>query len=117
EASTPTIGGALSRPPDSNGWYNHPVTASFSGSSFSSPVASCTAPVTYSGHDSASASLGGSCTDNAGKTVGTSVPFAYDATPPAVSALPSRAPDRNGWYNHPVTFAFGGTDATSGIAG
>ena len=55
--------------------------------------------------------------DNAGKTVSTNVPFAYDATPPAVSALPSRSPDHNGWYNHPVTFAFGGTDATSGIAG
>ena len=55
--------------------------------------------------------------DNAGKTVCTSIPFAYDATPPAVSALPSRSPDHNGWYNHPVTFAFGGTDATSGIAG
>ena len=59
----------------------------------------------------------GSCIDNAGKTVCTTFPFAYDATPPAVSALPSRSPDHNGWYNHPVTFAFGGTDATSGIAG
>ncbi len=116
EASTPTVGGALTRPPDANGWYNHPVTASFSGSSFSG-IASCTAPVTYAGPDSASASLSGSCMDNAGKSVSANTPFAYDATPPAVSALPSRSPDHNGWYNHPVTFAFGGTDATSGIAG
>lgn len=116
EKSTPAVGAALSRPPDQNGWYNHPVTASFTGSSFSG-IASCSAPITWSGNDSASASLTGSCTDNAGKTTSTSVPFAYDATPPSVSALPSRQPDHDGWYNHPVTFSFGGTDATSAVAG
>lgn len=40
-----------------------------------------------------------------------------DKTPPAVSsATPARAPDHDGWYNHPVPFAFHGADATSGIA-
>jgi hypothetical protein len=39
-----------------------------------------------------------------------------DKTPPVVAANPSRSPDRNGWYNHPLTVAFTGTDATSGIA-
>jgi len=116
EISNPTIAANLTPGPSAHGWYNHPVTAAFSGNSFSG-IASCTAPVTYAGPDSASASLSGSCTDNAGKSVSANTPFAYDATPPAVSALPSRSPDHNGWYNHPVTFAFGGTDATSGIAG
>jgi hypothetical protein len=32
------------------------------------------------------------------------------------SSAAARAPDRNGWFNHAVTVAFGGTDATSGIA-
>src|SRR5262252_3941842 len=40
-----------------------------------------------------------------------------DATPPTVSGgSPSRGPDANGWYNHPVDINFTGTDATSGIA-
>jgi hypothetical protein len=43
--------------------------------------------------------------------------FKIDKTPPAVTAAPSRAPDANGWYNHGLSVAFSGTDATAGIAG
>ncbi len=40
-----------------------------------------------------------------------------DRTPPRILApARSRAPDYNGWYNHPVDFAFRGADATSGVA-
>jgi hypothetical protein len=40
-----------------------------------------------------------------------------DATPPSVVGVePAREPDHDGWWNHPVAFAFDGTDATSGIA-
>jgi len=40
-----------------------------------------------------------------------------DKTPPIVSsAVPTRAADGNGWYRLPVAVAFGGTDATSGLA-
>ena len=40
-----------------------------------------------------------------------------DADPPTgVAATPSRAPDANGWYNHPLSLAWSGSDATSGIA-
>jgi hypothetical protein len=47
----------------------------------------------------------------------TTQPIKIDADPPtAVSANFARAPDFNGWYNHPVTAAWQGTDATSGIA-
>ena len=38
-----------------------------------------------------------------------------DATPPTVTATPARAPDANGWYNHPLSVTFTGSDATSGI--
>jgi hypothetical protein len=38
-----------------------------------------------------------------------------DATPPTVTAVPSRAPDSNGWYNHALSVGFSGADATSGI--
>jgi hypothetical protein len=33
-----------------------------------------------------------------------------------VSAVPARAADANGWYNHAVSVAFSGSDPTSGIA-
>lgn len=81
ETSSPTASVAPSRPPDSNGWYNHPLAFLFTGSSFSG-IASCTPSASYSGPDSAGTAVRGSCTDNAGKTVGaTSSPFAYDADP------------------------------------
>ena len=41
-----------------------------------------------------------------------------DATPPTVTGgSPTRGPDSNGWYNHPVGINFNGSDATSGLAG
>ena len=80
-----------------------------------SGIASCQ-QLAYNGPDSATASVSGTCRDVAGNV---SAPFSfalkYDATPPSVSANPARGPDGNGWYNHPVSVSFGGTDATSGI--
>jgi hypothetical protein len=38
-----------------------------------------------------------------------------DATAPAVTAVPGRAPDANGWYNRALTVTFSGSDPTSGI--
>ena len=38
-----------------------------------------------------------------------------DATAPTVTAVPTRAPDANGWYNHAVAIGFSGADAPSGI--
>jgi hypothetical protein len=60
--------------------------------------------------------VSGNCTDNAGKVASASLTLHYDSTPPTITAaIPSRPPDFRGWYNHPVTFAFAGTDATAGI--
>jgi hypothetical protein len=85
ETSSPTATVAPARAPDSNGWYNHPVSSAPTASSFSG-IASCI-PTTYSGAATTSATVAATCTDNAGKTVTTvSTPFAYDATPPTLSA-------------------------------
>jgi hypothetical protein len=43
-------------------------------------------------------------------------PIKIDKTPPGVSAVLERGPDASGWYNHPLSVAFTGTDATSGIS-
>lgn len=118
DATAPTVtGSSVSRGPDSNGWYNHPVGVSFTGTDATSGISSCTS-TTYSGPDTSSASFSGTCTDGAGNTSApaSSGSIKYDATPPSVSVALSRGPDFGSWYNHPVDFATSGSDNLSGIA-
>jgi hypothetical protein len=116
EALGPTVSVAPSRAADSNGWYTSPVGAAVSGSSVSG-IASCTPTTTYAGPDVSNTTVNGACTDNAGKTASASAALNYDATAPTITgAIPSRRPDSNGWYTHPVSFTFTGTDSVSGIA-
>ena len=120
EVSSPTAEAVPERPPDSNGWYNHPIGVTFRGHGFSG-TASCiasgsSATATYGGPDALSAAVSATCTDPAGKSVVPSAALHYDATPPTVTgSVASRPPDFHGWYNHPVTFLFTGTDATAGV--
>lgn len=57
-----------------------------------------------------------SATGPGGQTIITTRVIKIDATAPAVHAAADRAPDSNGWFNHAVRVAFGGSDATSGVA-
>jgi hypothetical protein len=116
DATAPAVTGATpARPPDADPWYNAPVSLQFQGADGMSGVASCTS-VGYAGPDSAAASVSGSCADRAGNTsAAASSALKYDATGPAVTASPGRGADANGWYNHPVSVSFAGTDAVSGV--
>lgn len=119
DATPPAVTSAgAARPPDVNGWYNHPVAINFGGEDGTSGVSSCVF-TNYTGPDSATATIKGSCTDNAGNTGGgMDFTFKYDGTPPKVTgATPTRKPDANGWFNHPVDFHFTGEDPVSGVAG
>ena len=116
---TPPVvtGGTPARAADVDGWYNHAVAIAFAGSDQTSGIAACTA-TTYGGPDSATASLTGTCRDNAGNV---SSPLGYglkyDETAPAITgATPERAPNAAGWFNLPVRFDIKAGDATSGIA-
>jgi hypothetical protein len=115
DGSPPGVRAEIERAPDSNGWYNHPVRVEFSGEDGASGISSCSSAATYSGPDSGSASVAGSCTDWAGNTGSGSIQFPYDATAPTVEGKPDREPDANGWYNHAVTVSFLGTDPHAGI--
>ena len=84
EISSPTAAATPDRPPDVNGWYNHPVAMTTSGTAFSG-IASCTPAQTFSGPATTGTTLAGTCTDNAGKVASASFPFRYDATPPTLS--------------------------------
>ena len=109
------VTGTPARGPDANGWYTSPVGVSFSGTDGISGIASCSS-ATYSGPESASGSVNGTCTDNAGNVgSGSYGSLKYDATAPTVNASPARSPDRDGWYTSPVAFTASGTDGASGV--
>jgi len=116
DTDAPTVTSATpDRAPDGGGWYSHAVTVTFSGNDPTSGIASCTSS-TFSGPDSGTAAVTGSCRDNAGNVSATgSFALRYDTTAPTVTASPSRPPDSNGWYAHPVSVAFAGTDSGSGV--
>jgi hypothetical protein len=117
DATPPAVTVTAARPADHDGWYNHPVSISWSGTDATSGIDSCTAPLTYSGPDNSNASSGGHCTDHAGNTASPpALSFRYDATPPSAAPAPSRPPDAGGWYNHRLTVDWSGSDPTSGIA-
>jgi hypothetical protein len=117
DATPPSVTASPARAADANGWYNHPVGVAFTGTDAVSGVDSCSAATTYSGPDSGSASVAGSCHDKAGNNGNATIALKYDATPPTVTAAtPDRAPDAGGFYNHKVVVTFAGTDSTSGIA-
>jgi hypothetical protein len=114
DATAPSVSAGASRGPDANGWYNHPVSVSFSGTDAMSGIDSCTS-ASYSGPDTSGATLSGSCTDKAGNSASASYNVQYDASAPNVTIALARPPDANGWYNHPVAANASGSDSTSGI--
>jgi hypothetical protein len=116
DATAPSATVAADRTPDHNGWYNHAVTATWSGSDNLSGIASCTSPDTHSTGDTATGSFSGTCTDLAGNVSSAAeLAFKYDATAPEATATADRSADQNGWYNHPLTVSWTGEDNLSGI--
>jgi hypothetical protein len=108
-------GAAADRGADRNGWFKHPLSIAFTGSDATSGIASC-ATVSYGGPDSSSASVSGTCRDEAGNVSAPgSFSLKYDATAPSTTAAAARAPDANGWYSHPVGVSFSGSDSGSGV--
>jgi hypothetical protein len=87
------IGLQPDRPPDHNGWYNHPVGLTFQAADATSGLASCSA-TSYGGPDGAGIPIGGSCRDVAGNTGLGAFPLDYDATPPAAPRVEALARNR-----------------------
>jgi hypothetical protein len=90
DKTPPTITGAApDRQPDVNGWYNHPLSVAFQGADATSGLAGCSVSP-YAGPASPTASVAGTCRDNAGNT---SPPepysFKYAADPPTIRASSS----------------------------
>ena len=77
----PIITYSLSSSPNSNGWYNKPVTVTFNCSA--EVLVSCSAPVTLSA-DGANQVVTGTATDYNGFTTSASVTLNIDQTPPVL---------------------------------
>jgi hypothetical protein len=85
DKTPPTVTAAVpDRKPDANGWYNHPLSVAYQGTDATSGVAGCTV-TGYTGPDSSTASVLGTCRDNAGNTSApTPYGFKYDARAPII---------------------------------
>jgi hypothetical protein len=94
DKTAPTAAAVPARQPDANGWYNQPVTVSFAGTDATSGIASCSSSH-YGGPDNATASVAGSCADNAGNAASATLAFKYDATAPSLFAVTTRRGNRS----------------------
>jgi hypothetical protein len=92
DRTPPSVAPAPARPPDYNGWFNHPISVAFRGTDATSGVQSCTS-ASYSGPDAAGVVLGGSCQDAAGNVGGGSFALNYDSTAPAAPDVTARPND------------------------
>ena len=114
DKTPPAIAGTPSRPPDSNGWYNHALTVNWLCTDGLSEVDVCTAPQTYAGPDSSAVTTTGAVTDKAGNAASGSVAFKFDATAPTI-ALTSPAQDAVFLLNQSVTADYSCADNLSGL--
>lgn len=85
DKTPPEVTAFPDRTTDHNGWYNHPVTISFSGVDTLSGILSCPNPTNYSNSEDIDALVSGNCMDQAGNIGSAFFSFQYDATPPEVA--------------------------------
>jgi hypothetical protein len=86
DKTVPSVSMLLERQADANGWYNHPLNVSFTGTDTTSGIATCTS-ARYAGPDNPSAVLSGSCSDHAGNLTPSTFSFKYDSTAPTLSSM------------------------------
>src|SRR3954466_15318326 len=93
DATPPSVVANADRLADAGGFYNHSLTARWTGVDPTSGIASC-ASAPYAGPDGTGISLTGTCKDKAGN-VSAPVPFVfnYDATPPALAGVTATPAD------------------------
>jgi hypothetical protein len=101
DMTPPVVTGATaSRSADANGWYRSPLQVAFAGTDATSGLDGCTS-ATYSGPDSGSAAVSGTCRDKAGNVSQASAfGLRYDSTAPTITrakATPGDEVVRVGW--------------------
>ena len=106
DKTAPTVSGAADRSPDASDWYNRPLAVHFSGTDAMSGIAAGCTSIGYAGPDGSTASVSGTCRDNAGNLGSGAFSFKYDATPPTVGKPSVKAGKRSAelrWTTSPDT--------------
>jgi hypothetical protein len=98
------------------GWYVSDVWVNWKLTNINGTLTSACNPVVHVTAETTGQQLTCSATDDSGTTSRTTSPIRIDLTPPVVAVGPDRAADVSGFYNHPLTVTWSGTDKTSGIA-
>jgi hypothetical protein len=122
-AETPTLGvGCSPAPTDCTGWYRESVTVKwdwsigqavyFAGDCLPNPDPWVTFSADTAGLESWCEIKDVDSSDRALRTVVLHI----DKTAPSVAGVTARPSDYGGWFNHPVSVSFHGSDATSGVA-
>jgi hypothetical protein len=94
DKTVPSATAAPARAPDSNGWYNRPLSVAFTGADATSGLAGCTS-AQYGGPDNGDAVVSGSCTDVAGNVTAAAFKFKYDSTAPTLFGVTTKRGNRS----------------------
>jgi hypothetical protein len=107
--------GCTPGPADCGGWYQSPVRLSWDWNDIDADPTggNCNTQI-FSG-DTPGTVVACQVTHMNGDSLRRQVTIRVDQTAPLVSPAPARAPDYNGWFNHPISVGFTGADATSGV--
>ena len=90
------ITGTPDRQANQNGWYNSPVTITWTGvDNFGNSIMDCSEPATYSRPDDVGILVPGYCIDNVGKSWSGNFVLNYDSTPPTIPILTARDSNNN----------------------
>jgi hypothetical protein len=108
-----TITASIRGTSGANGWYTSSVTVNWVIDPPPNSTTGCDAFTLTADTRGASRTCTATWDDG---TATRTVTIKIDKTAPAVQPVPSRPPDANGWYSHPVAVSFAGSDATSGLA-
>lgn len=114
DATPPIISGAPTTKPNSQGWYNAPVTVHFTCDDALSGMGSCPGDVTL-GTEGAKQDVSAIATDRVGNTAVTTVGgLSIDRTPPVLTVPDSVTVDASSPAGAGVTYATTATDTLSG---
>ena len=118
-AAPPTVTYTLSGVAGDNGWFRGPVTVVWSVNWNNLPAVASTGcdPAVRLASDSKGTTLSCQAENTDGTTTTKTRPIQIDQTPPvATAAAAARPPEATGFYRAPVSVAWTGTDALSGLA-
>jgi hypothetical protein len=116
DTTGPSVAAEPTSKPAQRGWYTQPLSVAFSGVDAVSGISGCTAPVGYSGPDTKSAVVSGSCTNGAGLSTSATTTLKYDSSPPEVTPSITGRLGANGWYSGDVTVSWAVSDPVSDVA-